>query len=559
MAVHHSPTTNRSKKSKTDSVGPASPSAARMAMDDRWQQMDAVLGGTASMRAARELYLPQHLGEEDERYDERISTATLWNQTELTLAGWVGRPFRDPLTLDGNVPEQIKNLYNDIDREGTNMDAFARDWFKAGIAKAFCHVLVEAPAFDTADGSRPTLADERRQGLRPYWVLIDPAEVIAARHEVTNGRDVITHLRLYEVSTEVDPEDEFNELHVERIRVFNRILYVEDGQEIAEGRYVVQVTMYKKSNDKRKKKSWDVDTAHESHGRIIDVPGVPLVTFYSHREGFHRGKPPLQDLCDLNVKHWQKLADLDNIIRVASFPILAASGIDPDDGVTNDTGYKDAKTIGPYNFLYTGEAGGKYYYVEHQGKAIKSGQDSLDVLENKMGAYGSEFLKKAPDRQTATARTLDSAEASSPLQNMTLRFKEAFEKALALTAQMIGINRTDTDAEFHAGTVTIVTDFGPEEASGIDLNALITARANKDISRNTFLSELMRRGILPKEFDADTNYDELEQEVMDAFGAGTMSDLDASAGDTGGDNNAPKPPGVKSEPKKKEVEKDAEE
>ncbi len=556
MAVHNSKSTNNKKKK---SVGPSAQSAARLAMIDRWRQMDAVLGGTQTMRAADRTYLPQHLGEEDERYDERIATATLWNQTELTLAGWVGRPFRDPLELNDDVPQEIKALENDIDREGTNMDAFARDWFKIGLSKAFCHVLVEAPAFDSPDGNKPTLADERSLGLRPYWVLIDPTEVIAARHEITNGRDVITHLRLYEATTEVDPDDEFNEILVERIRVFDRLWLAEENQEVEEGRHVVQVTMYKKEKKKGKKEEWSIDQGHESHGRIIDVPGVPLVTFYSNREGFMLGKSPLQDLGDLNVKHWQKLADLDNIIRIASFPILAASGIDPDEGVNNDTGYKDAKTIGPYNFLYTGEAGGRYYYVEHQGKAIKSGQDSLDGLENKMGSYGSEFLKKHPDRQTALARTLDSAESSSPLQDMTLRFVESFQQALALTSQMIGIAPKDPDTEFFAGTVTLVTDFGPEEASGIDLNALITARANKDISRNTFLSELIRRGILPKEFDPKTNYDELEEEVMDAFGAGALSDLDG-AGDTGGDNNAPKPPDVKkNEPPKKEDKKDDDE
>jgi hypothetical protein len=553
MGVHSSTSNQRKKKQKT--IGPAAPSSARLAMIDKWRQMEAVLGGTHTMRQAGRTYLPQHLGEEDDRYSERIDTATLWNQTELTLAGWVGRPFRDPLELNKDVPEQIRALENDIDREGTNMDAFARDWFKKGISKAFCHVLVEAPSFDSPDGNKPTLSDERELGLRPYWVLIDPTEVIAARHEITNGRDVITHLRLYEATTEVDPNDEFDELHVERIRVFNRVWEVSEGQEVEDGHFVVQVTMYKKGKNKRQRKEdWHIDEEHPSHGRIIQVPSVPLVTFYSNREGFMLGKSPLQDLGDLNVKHWQKLADLDNIIRVASFPILAASGIDPDEGVTNNTGYKGAKTIGPYNFLYTGEAGGKYYYVEHSGKAIKAAQDSLDVLEHKMGAYGSEFLKKQPDRQTATARTLDSAEASSPLQDMTLRFAESFEQALALTGQMIGITSTNPEDEFFAGTITIVTDFGPEEPSGIDLNALITARANKDISRNTFLGELIRRGILPKEFDPDVNYDELEQEVMDAFGAEALSDIDG-AGDTGGDNNAPSAPAVKKEPEKKE-EKD---
>ena len=497
----------------TKSVGPARPSSAHSYMSNRWAQMDSILGGTEAMRAAGRTYLPQHLGEENDRYKERLTTATLWNQTELTLNGWVGRPFRDPLKLMDDVPEQIRALEEDIDSEGSNMDAFAREWFRKGLAKASCHVLVDAPAFDTPDGRAPTLEEERLFGLRPYWILIDPSEVIAARQVKENGRDVITHLRLYEAVLEPDPVDQFNEILVERIRVFDRVLSEDDA-------YHVQVTIYlrQKNNQGKATNEWAEEVSHPDNGRIINFPQIPLVTFYSNREGFMRGKSPLQDLCDMNVKHWQKLSDHDNIIRVASFPMLAGSGVNQEEGIEGASPRSNQRVIGPYTLLTSEDASGKFYYVEHTGKAIKSGVDSLDSLEAKMAAYGSEFLKKKPDRQTATARAMDSAEATSPLQDMTLRFKEAFQRALAITAQMMGIAPENPDTEFFAGQVQIVTDFGPEEISGIDLNALITARANRDISRNTFLKELQRRGILPEDFDEESNVADLEQEMLEAFG-----------------------------------------
>lgn len=517
MAVHKS--AKRTKNAAAKTVGPAHPSHSYLAMAPRWHKMESVLGGTERMKQEGTTYLPMHMGEEKDRYAERLAGALLWNQTELTLEGWVGRPFAEPLKLNDDVPEQIKALEEDIDSQGMNMDAFAREWFNKGLSKAFCHVLIDAPAYDSPDGQPLTLAKEKELGIRPYWVLIDPTELIAARRVRENGRDVITHVRIEETTTEQDPNDRFNEVIVERIRVMDRVW---DGDE-EQGRYVVVITMYIKKKE-GKKDIWVEDMEHESNGRVIYFSEIPLITFYADREGFMMGKSPLQDLVDLNVSHWQKLSDHEAIVRVASFPMLAASGI-PEEGLENNTNKRDPMVVGPFTFLSCEEASGRYYYVEHTGKAIKAGVDSLLQLEDKMRGYGAEFLKKRPGRETATARAMDSAESTSPLQNMAWRFKEAFQRALAMTAKMMGMVPDKPEDEFFAGTVEIITDFGPEDISGIDLNALLTARANRDISRNRLNQELERRGILPEDFDHELNKKELEDEMKDTFGGPAFNNL----------------------------------
>ena len=103
-----------------------------------------------------------------------------------------------------------------------------------------------------------------------------------------------------------------------------------------------------------------------------------------------------------------------------------------------------------------------------------------------MGEYGAEFLKKRPNRETATARALDSSESTSALQDVTIRFVDAVENALDLTAKWLGIESGD------GGSVELQTDFGPNPLGGEALRVLIEARKNRDISRESFVKELKR-------------------------------------------------------------------
>ena len=514
-----------------------------------WRLMDALLGGTETMRNAGKEYLTQHTGEVDSRYLERQMQATLWNQLEITLGGWVGRPFRDPLKLNDDVPEEITKLSDDIDQLGTNVDTFARAWFKSGVSKAFCHVLIEQPQVqEREDGENLSIKEASQQGIRPYWSLIEADEIIAARSAVIEGQEVYTHVRIHERTLVQDPEDQFNEIWEERIRVYDR--YVDS----------VTVTVYKRDEEK------DSDSAdgwpQEGQPIELGIKEIPLVTFYADRQGFLLGKSPLQDLAELNKKHWNSQSDQDNILTIARFPILAASGVASIDGsdalsgdpqAGSDFNGKKGVVIGPWNVLVSEEIGSKFYYVEHSGKAIKTGQDSLELLEAKMAAYGSEFLKKSPDRQTATARAMDSQESVSPLQAITLNFIDAMQTALALTAKWMNITSDDQeDGKFHGGTVTIVTDFGPEGTNDTDVNALLESHKLRILSGPQVRKELRRRGILADEFDEKVNQKELDTELLRLPEAGKDLDplltvSDALAGDHG---VPPEKPEKKNESKK---------
>jgi hypothetical protein len=467
---------------------PSTTSAAYDYMFPKWRMINTLLGGTSAMRAARTEYLPQHPHESDRNYNDRLNTTTLLNMTELTLESLVGKPFSDPVKVE-NAPD-MEEFLKDVDLQGNAAGIFCRQWFREGIAKSFAHILIDMPRVDMT--APRTLADDLAEKNRPYWTLISPENVLFMSFAKVDGVVQPIHIRIWE--TEI-VQDGFTERKVNRIRV------LEPGW----------WTVYEERVDQKTRK---VVWVYVDGGETA-LSYIPWVTFYANTDGPMTGKPPLEDLAHLNIAHWQSMSDQRNILTVARFPMLAVSG-------AHDTPNNDVMVIGPRQLLATRAENGKFYYVEHTGKAIKAGADDLDKLEQDMAAYGAEFLRKRPGGSTATARALDSAEATSPLQDMTIRFIDCVEQALKITA--------DWEDKKFDGKVIITTDFGPEEVKDADMRVLAEARRNRDLSRVHFVAEMKRRGALADDFDNDQNVKELEDEPQIESPFATGMNIDGSAG-----------------------------
>jgi hypothetical protein len=467
-----------------DPQDPSSTSLEHDLMAPKWDKVDTLLGGTEAMRAAGLKYLPRHQDETDLGYEARRVGNVLLNRTEHTLENLVGKPFSEPIKLDDKLPDAIKALLEDIDLQGNSLDVFCRQWFLEGMAKAFCHVLVDFPI---KDSSVQTQDDQRKAGLRPYWCLIQPENVLAARSEMIQGVETLVHVRIMESYTE--PVG-FVDVPRRRIRV------LEPGT----------VTLYKPELDKdgKEKRGQNGKAIWRQDGEPFasDLPFIPLLTFYAHRDGFMLGKPPIEDLADLNITHWQSNSEQRHILTVTRFPILACSGAGgPEEDDSDDI------TISPNKVLYVKNPQGKIYYVEHTGASIESGRKDLEQLEHQMADYGASFLRKKTGNQTATAAALDTAEADSALASIVKVFEGSVEHALWITAQWLKLGEDfDTCVELN-------TEWSGQEGDmSSSLDALQKARDKKEISRVTFLGVLKDWGLLPDDFDVEEDAKALDEE-----------------------------------------------
>jgi hypothetical protein len=429
--------------------------------------MDTLLNGTEAMREAAEEMAPRHEHESETNYGDRISGNVLFNMTDLTLRTWVGKPFGSKIQFTEDFPKHLVPLMDDVDLNGNNLDVFARRWFRDGVAKSFSHCLIEFPRVEI-DGLR-TMADDEKMNIRPYLVHLYPEQLIFALAERRDGKEILTHVRIQE---EVVTLDGWEEVVTEQIRVLE-LDYVNvgtDDEPNFEQKVKVEIWQQDDKEDWISAEYW-----------WMDIDFIPLVTFYADRQGFMVGRSPLDDLADLNIRHWRSMSDQISILTVARFPMLACSGGDDEEGTT---------VIGPKEFLYTPEPTARFYYVEHKGAAIEAGRKDLADLEKRMQSYGAEFTKDRPDRESASARNLDSAEATSPLQDVTYRFNDAMNNVLAIMS--IWMNKV------HAGKATVPTEFTSPQA--VELQTLYTTWVEGGLSTKDYLKELQRRGVLSEEF-----------------------------------------------------------
>jgi Domain of unknown function (DUF4055) len=478
------------------------------------------------MREAGQEYLPKHPAESSHAYKDRLETDVLINLTQIICDAWVGKPFSEPLDISDDVPTEIQNLFPNIDLAGNEFSVFLRQVFREGLLKSLVHVLVEYPRKNPrADGQPRTLEDDLNDNLRPYLVYVQPENLIFAAAENVNGVERLTQVRILETITTI-PDGQWLEKVQNQVRVLTR----------------GHCQIWKEYEDPNThKKSYKLDDEWD-----YDLDVIPLVTFYTERTGLMTSRSPLIELGYLNVRHWQSESDQIAILTVTRFPMLSARGIVSDDQIV----------VGPNNILSVTDSQGGFSYVEHTGKAISAGRQELQDIEMFCAGYGAVFLQKRPGGASATARSLDDAAITSPLQDLARRFDDFVKQILNLIGAWIGIK---PDA---VGTVKVTSDFQFSDDDTAALQALLGTRQNKDLSRKYYLKALEQQEILPSDFDyADNDKQLLKEQAQDLKQQTKLLKVQASlapkpapAGPSGG--STPKEP--EPEPKEPDDESSSE-
>ncbi|CCG07657.1 DUF4055 domain-containing protein [Pararhodospirillum photometricum] len=426
---------------------PARPDPEYVSLLPRWALVRTLMGGTLAMRAAGEAYLPRYEAEDLEAYRARLERAVLFPAFEETVRDITGRVFARPLVLGADVPLVLRRWLDDADLLGNSVHTVAQRWFAEALTTGIAWLQVDMPG--------PEVPAARR---RPYLVVVPAEEVIAAQAGVVEGRWCLAHAR---VRYEVGERDGFFLRPRARVQVLEPgywEIWQHDGP------------------------SW----APLRQGRtgLDTVPLVPLRL--GPAVGALQARPPLEGLAHLNVAHWQSASDQRNILTLGRFAMLALSGPAPEgpDG--------GALAVGPKTFLHTPDAQARWYYVEPQGTALQAGERDLSRLEAQMDKLAMEPLLSRTGATTATATAIAESRANSSIKAWALQLRDGLEQALVLMAAWAGLGA--------GGSIDVNTDF-TDAGDEADLDALAQARAAGDLSREAYLTELRRRGVLSWAFD----------------------------------------------------------
>lgn len=450
----------------------------------------ALLGGTRAMREVGETFLPKEKHEEQADYANRRDRTFLLGAYKRTCQKLTGEVFSKEISLDEDVPSEIKAwCQDDIDLEGSNLTQFATGVFFTGVAKGVAHVLVDYPGVETkveggkngrlmyweeyedqpGSGREPewkplTKAVQEKKGWRPYWVTIEPEQIIGWRSEVRNGKTVLTQVRIKE-STE-EPSGEFGTRTVNRIRV------------LEPGSWTLWVEVKEEG-----KTTWVV----QDRG-ATSINFIPLATFrIGEKKTVMTATPPLEGLADLNLAHWQSSSDQRNILHFARLVTYFGKCLDIDE--------KSQKVIlGPNQLVHSSEKDADLKVVEHSGKGVDSGRQDLKDLETQMAMFGLTYMMPRTGTATATERAIDSAENSSALRGWASEFAGFLETLLLYTKRY-----SDPSAE-SAGSVGVNKEFN-NWLKDMHGQVLIDAYEAKLLPREIVIDEFKRRGVISEDVD----------------------------------------------------------
>lgn len=428
------------------------------------------------MRAAREQYLQRWPQEDQQSYDYRLQTSTLFNAFARTINNMASKPFSEPLKWT-NIDPTVEEWFDNIDMQGRNLHVFSQEVFREGLAKGLTHILIDYPKTTGPDGVLITNADIKVEGTRPYAVHVKPAAVLGWISDKVNGAEVLTQVRILENVTQ--PNGPFGTKVIEQVRL------------LTPGAWEIW-----RQNEREE---WVL-----VEGGTTSLDYIPLVTFYTNRTGFMTATPPLGDLADLNVQHWNSSSDQYSILHTARVPILAITGIDDTTKVV--VGAKAALML---------PAGATAGWVEHTGAAISAGRESLKDLEEQMRTMGAELLVAKPGDMTATQSSIDTAQAQCQLGQMAEAFEDALDEMVDTMADYVGLG--------DQGDIDVFDDFAAAPIQGAAVQpfvvALTTLVTSDLLSKESAFAELARYGIISPDLEWETEAEKISAAAPVLMGA----------------------------------------
>lgn len=476
-------------------------SDAYIAAQEKRHLTTTMRGGQQAMRDAGTTYLPAFPGEsttDSTEYPARLARSTFFPFVSEAVGFAVGQVFGVEVALGEDVPEQIAKWAEDIDLRGNNLHVFAAMvfedywWDGAGV------FLVDMPPpLQGATGPRAvtSVADAKEANRRPYWVRYQAVDVPGWRWEYVNGRKRLAFCKLEELHREA--VDEYGTETEERRR---RILWASpvDANGKPVGTAMHELWAYRK--DAAGKETW-VQLGERLP--LVGMTEIPLVVL-----GALEDCSPLHQLAELNLSHWQRQSDVDNIEHIANVPVPYIAG----GGAKMDDQGNHVPIRWAVNTLMELAEGATVGYIEHSGKCIAEAKKSLDKLEQEMGrrAMRSILETKASGQVTATSEIISAGRTYSTLQLAALRLKDALELGMAYTATYAGV-RAKENSETTGGSVVVNQRFMQLPADAQTLEFLKWMSERGLLSDATVFAAAQGRDIVPD----GTTYEEEKERVAE--------------------------------------------
>jgi hypothetical protein len=457
-------------------IGPDSPeykSPAYEAMRPRWQRVRDIRGGTETIQAMREVYLPRFEAEEMIDYNARLAMTFAFEALDETLLAMVGLATRNDPTLEDDVPPVLKEDWENLDGQRTHGAVFAQHVLESALQDGHAAILVDYPPAD------PTLdlAQQRAMDLRPYAVQITIDQITAWSTTVIQGKLCLGMVKLEERAEVLDGA--YGTKTVTRYRTYRQSVG-------ANGPYV---TLEVQEEAKVGTATEYLITRPES--AIRGPRWIPFFPVYGGKKtGVLISLPPLLGLANSNLDHTQVKSDRRYSMHKCAIPIPVFIGR------TKTQGEGGKQTVGPSYGIDIG-VGGSAMYMEPTGAALAALREELQDIERRMGSQGFDMLRREPGTdQTATASRIENTKGESKLSRAVRSLEDALESMLQAFADFRGLDQG-------GGSVTLMREFADTILTADEIRLLMDLEDRGELTLPTLLTEIQKGGRMLQGVDVD--------------------------------------------------------
>ena len=440
------------------------PRKSYKAFEPKWTRCRDTFDGQDAIKAATTRYLPLLDSQADKQglYQAYLARALYYNAMARTVSGLAGAVFRKDPTIA--FPETLQPQLDDITLTSQGLDGFSLMVFEEVLKIGRAGILVEMPREeDIAAGTSPLGTDET---IRPYWVLYKAEEIINWATTRVGGRQILSMVVIKESRETAKQGDPFTPVEIERYRVLKL--------EADTGAYVIDIW----ERDDKSKKVEFVETIRPIR-RGEPMKQIPFVFLGPTHLSVEPEKPPLLDVADVNISHYQSSADLEHGRHFVGLPQPWISG-----------GKSGANLpIGSGVAWVLPDAQSRAGMLEFSGQGLGSLEKALEDKRNMMATLGARILEvQKRVGEAAESIKLRTAGEQSVLRTIAFTADRGISTALRFHADWAGATQVDED------TVRLETnkDFVESRLPSEDLKTLLLMLQDGRISEETFYYNLER-------------------------------------------------------------------
>lgn len=457
-----------------------------------WQKCRDVANGQEAMqdKSRREEYLPKLKNEQDDDYEKRLARTTLFNATWRTIMGLTGMLMRkDPQV---KVSARAEPMLADVTQTGLTIKDLTKIVATESLTVGRVGLLVDYPQANPGD--EYTVAQAEASGMRPKMAVYMVEDIINWACGWYNNEYRLSRVVLCEHHCQDNPDDEFETISTPRWRVLD--LYPQGGYDpdgLPIGQYIMRVRLFEKAGDKKS----DVMVGDPVFP-MMNGAYIPFLTFVFISSDTLRADvelPPLIDLVNMNISHYQSTADVEHGAHKTALPQPWATGMD----ATNLTMY-----MGGGDLWVNDNENGQFGMLEYTGTGLEAIEKRLERKEAQMAVLGARMLedqKKAAETAEVAAMHRSGEQSALTTQGDTI--DAGMTKALGWFDQWAG---GDGKVEFKTNK-----DYLPSQLSAQEITALVAAWQAGTLSDQELYNNFQAGGVIAETTTFEEHAAQLEE------------------------------------------------